>query len=176
MSRTLSVTDDETGITVSMRVEEAEDGTARTTRLSFDAAEGFEVTSEHLRMLQYLGLQLPAALPATPASTPPRSTPVPAPREPERVPATRKQQATKPSKATKQTRKPETRKRYDGGTPSDAVLQMLFNQNRGSVRRMAESIGSSTSSINRWMNLARERGVVFGPEGAANHAEPVTAS
>jgi hypothetical protein len=160
MARILSIEDEDSGVTASVRVIN-EDGTRRITRVVFEAAPGRSITADDLSMIASVGLlELPdASIP----SVPPHQDVIPA------APKTARELS--PSKATKSARaaapkaptKPDQRraKRYTGGVPSDEDLLALFNRHGGSPTKMAEEIGASPSSINNWMNQARERQVKF---------------
>lgn len=171
MARTLSVTDEESGVTASMRVEEV-DGQSRITSLHFDAVDGFGITAEHLRIVQDFGLQLPTALPvrAPHAAAAPVAveSPAPAPKKP--IPP---RQRTKAAKAA-----PKQRKRYEGGVPSDAALASMWAQFGGSAPRIAEATGANVATVYGWLSRARKRGVVVfaveAPAAAVNGAVPAS--
>jgi hypothetical protein len=142
MARTLSIHDDETGVTASMRVVEDPHG-QRITSLRFDAADGHGINASDLHMLTLFGLELPTTTPGG---------------SPAQRPQQRKEEAAeKPAStaAAGETR----RKRYKGGAPSDAALQTIYTQHGGSAKAMADSIGCATTTVHAWINAARKRGV-----------------
>ena len=162
MARILSIEDEDSGVTASVRVVN-EGGARRITRVVFEAAPGRSITADDLSMIASVGLLEPSAAAAPGPEVPPHQDVIAAApkvaRELSRSKTTKSAGAAAPKPPAKSGQR--RGKRYSGGVPSDEDLLALFNRHGGSPKKMAEEIGASPSSINNWMNQARERQIKF---------------
>lgn len=151
--RTLSITDDDEGVRVTVRVEDDQ-----VRAVHFDALNGHGISPQNMRLLDAFGFSdLSAELPGAPA---PAAIPPPAEPEPEPQPKVVSIPKGTPSGPIQRpTRGPNKAPRFTGSRPSDAALARMYRDTGGSPMRMAEHIGCSIATVGNWLTDLRRRGI-----------------
>jgi hypothetical protein len=152
MSRTITVADDDTGVTARLVVETEPDGSAGVTELHITATNGHKIRFGDLRLLELVGLQLPAG--ADRPAVAPKPVSVPATPRPEAPPrasqeAPKKAAKSAPKKATKSAPKKATRRVYRSAPENDTLL-LVYVEKKGHIPSVAEHFGVPKSTAYGW--------------------------
>lgn len=150
MARTMSVSDDQTNITVSITVDDSGD-TPRNTEVRFTAANGASVTADDLKLVGYFGLT-PAQVPALPTPEPATPSPVPTVSDAARAVIVGKPETPATSARAKN---------FEGKRPTDAALVKLWASHNGVKSAMARAVGCHASTMGEWIKDATARGAQF---------------